>query len=175
MCQRQKVRFFQQFFCLQGLWTTVAWKVKILYLFSVTLLLPLCSLWLSELWMVTEVFCLRPAGYEGVAFWRPAVSRWTQFANWCSISYRNMILNVCFGESCAVVLRVSSWVWFLAHIQEVQMFRLVCIVPFFFYNKGQLQTEIVSLKRLPTALGGNRITFLFFPSFNPIPQHPRPW
>lgn len=37
----------------------------------------------------------------------------------------------CFSESCAVVLRVSSWVWFLAHIQEVQMFRLVCIVPFF--------------------------------------------
>lgn len=57
----------------------------------------------------------------------------------------------------------------MVHIQEVQMFRLVCIVPFF-YNKGQLQTEIVSLKRLPTALGGNRITFLFFPFFNPIPQ-----
>lgn len=75
MCASDRRFAFSTFFLSSGLWTTVAWKVKILNLLSVTLLLPLCSLWLFELWMVTEVFCLRPAGYEGVAFWRPMVSR----------------------------------------------------------------------------------------------------
>lgn len=81
-----------------------------------------------------------------------------------------MILNVCFSESCGIVLRVSSWVGLLIHIQEVPMFRLVCQFFTIRDNCNMWYTEIISLKRLLTALSGNRMIFLSFPFFNPIPR-----